>query len=70
VKTREKILKAIAEDGTVTIESLTQQLGITRKGVEWQISKLKSAGILERIGPDNGGFWKIHNIEEQDNGRR
>ena len=34
-------------------------LGITSRGVEKQISALKKAGKLKRIGGDKGGAWKV-----------
>jgi ATP-dependent DNA helicase RecG len=33
--------------------------GLTRRGIEWNLSMLKTKGLIERIGPDNGGYWKI-----------
>ena len=27
--------------------------------VEENLSKLKSKGIIERVGPDKGGYWRI-----------
>jgi predicted HTH transcriptional regulator len=59
-KTREKILAEIAGFPLITVEELTERIGITLKGVEWHIRKLKSAGILKRIGPSNGGYWKVN----------
>ena len=38
---------------------MAEKLGISPKGVEWQISKLKAAGSIRRIGPDNGGYWEV-----------
>jgi len=38
---------------------LASELGITRKGVEWQITLLKSTARIRRIGPANGGHWEI-----------
>ena len=35
------------------------QAKITKKAVEYNIDKLKGKGILKRIGPDRGGYWKI-----------
>jgi ATP-dependent DNA helicase RecG len=58
-KTREKILALIAANPAITTEELAEQIGITRKGVEWQISKLKRTGHLERIGPAKGGHWRV-----------
>jgi len=58
-KTREKILKFIGENNKITVVELADLLGITSKGVEYQITKLKGAGIIDRIGPDKGGTWII-----------
>jgi len=33
---------------------------ITEDGVKYQLNKLKKQGIIERIGPDKGGYWKIN----------
>ena len=57
--TRGKILALIAADPTITTARMADELGISRKGVEWQIRRLKSAGRLERIGPDKGGRWRV-----------
>jgi len=58
-KTREKILKLILEDASISIKEMSNRIGITEKGIEWQIMRLKKEGILERIGPAKGGYWKI-----------
>ena len=58
-KTREKILKLILEDTSISIEEMSNRIGITQKGIEWQIMRLKKDGILERIGPARGGYWKV-----------
>ena len=58
-KTREKILILITTDPSITMAELAKQLEITPKGIEWQIRNLKQMGILERIGPARGGYWKI-----------
>ncbi len=38
---------------------LAEIIGISPKGVEWQISKLKKEGRIKRIGPDKGGRWEV-----------
>ena len=58
-KTREKILALIAADSSITTAELANRIGITAKGVEWQIGKLKQKGFLERICPAKGGHWKV-----------
>ncbi|MBQ0035703.1 MAG: hypothetical protein KBT35_02165 [Firmicutes bacterium] len=34
-------------------------IGITSDGVKYNLDKLKKDNIIERIGPDKGGYWKI-----------
>jgi ATP-dependent DNA helicase RecG len=58
-KSSEKILKIIKTDPIVTIELLSIKLNITTRAVEKNLSKLKSTGLIERIGPDKGGYWKV-----------
>ena len=61
VQTREKtrviILELIAENPQITTAQLADAIGITPKGVEWQITRLKNDGLLRRIGPAKGGRW-------------
>ena len=58
-KTGEKIMALIAAEPAVTISRMAEKIGISRKGIEWQIRRLKSAGRLERIGPAKGGRWRV-----------
>ena len=36
-----------------------QKVGITAKAVEKHLARLKADGIIERIGPAKGGWWKV-----------
>jgi ATP-dependent DNA helicase RecG len=58
-KTRDKILGLIRVNPDISMETMASSLGLTRKGVEWQVRKLKQSGILRRVGPDKGGHWEI-----------
>ena len=58
-KTREKILSILKATPYITINELAEIVGISQKGVEWQIAKLKKEGRIKRIGPDKGGHWKV-----------
>ena len=40
-------------------KSLAEAIGITAKGVEKQLAKLKAQGVIRRIGPDKGGIWEV-----------
>ncbi len=58
-KTREKILNLIRENASITTADLAKQTGISLKGVEWNIRRLKKDGYLNRVGPDKGGRWEV-----------
>lgn len=58
VKSREKILKLLAENPKMTTSKLAEAIGITPKAVEKHLAKLKAEGLIQRIGPDKGGYWK------------
>jgi ATP-dependent DNA helicase RecG len=58
-KTRDKILGLIRADAGISMEAMALSLGLTRKGVEWQVRKLKQSGLLRRVGADKGGHWEI-----------
>ena len=53
------ILKSMKENKNVTIPELSEKVKISTTAIENNIAKLKQKGILERIGPDKGGYWKI-----------
>jgi ATP-dependent DNA helicase RecG len=58
-KTREKIILLIKEKPKITMKELAGEIGITEKGVEWQIKKLRDEKIIKRVGPAKGGHWEI-----------
>ena len=59
-KTREKILGLLLEKPQLSTADLAELVGITRKGIEWQIKHLKQEGVLERIGSARAGYWKVN----------
>jgi predicted HTH transcriptional regulator len=58
-ETREIILSVLKATPYITINELAEIVGISQKGVEWQIAKLKKEGKIKRIGPDKGGHWEV-----------
>ena len=59
VKSREKIIALLSENGKLTAAGLAAEIGVTAKAVEKHLAKLKAEGIIEREGPDKGGSWKV-----------
>ncbi len=58
-KTREKIINAMLKNSSITTYELAEDIGITVKGIEDQIRKLKADKVIERLGPDRGGKWLV-----------
>lgn len=59
LKSREKIIALLAEDGKLSAMALAGKIGITAKAVEKHLARLKADGIIERIGSAKGGQWKV-----------
>ena len=59
VKTREKILELIKEYKHITNQELANTLGLSIKGIEWQMKKLKDEKIIKGVGSAKGGHWEI-----------
>ena len=54
-----KILKEMMDNPFITQKELADIVGITDKNIRNNISKLKHKGLVKRIGPDFGGYWKV-----------
>ena len=57
--TKKKIVEIMANDSTVTIPQIAEQLKLDPRGIEKHIKQLKEQGFIKRIGGDNGGHWVI-----------
>ena len=57
-KSREKILRLLSENNTLTTAMLASETGISSKAVEKHLASLKKDGLLRRVGPDKGGHWE------------
>ncbi len=57
----ERILKIIGENNKITTTEIAKIIGVTRMTISRDIEFLKENGLLQRIGPDKGGFWKVTN---------
>jgi ATP-dependent DNA helicase RecG len=58
-KTVDKILALIEKNPKITQLELMDQIWLSRRGIEWNLSKLKQEGILERFGSRKDGKWLI-----------
>ena len=56
-----KILTLLIEDPGYKTTVLAEKLGVTRKTISLNLHALKGKGIIERIGSDRNGYWRIIN---------
>lgn len=56
-----QILKALKQDPSISYEELFVKLKKDRSTIRRNIQKLKSQGLLRRIGADKKGSWEIAN---------
>ncbi len=60
-KTTQKVLSVLKENPSVSRKEIAEILeNITPDGVKYHINKLRKAGIIERVGTDNGRYWKVN----------
>ena len=58
-KTREKILALIKKNPQITTKEIADRIGLSAKGVEWNLKKLKDENILRRVGGRKEGRWRL-----------
>ena len=54
-----KILAEIRNNANITIPQIAKNIGMAKSSVDYGISKLKKRNVLERIGPNKTGYWKV-----------
>ena len=58
--TEHKILEMLRVNPKAPASSIAESLSLSRKTVERSVKSLKEKGIIERVGSDRKGFWKIN----------
>ena len=59
-KSSQKILSSIRHNPSITIHELQDVTGLSESGVKKIIRQLKAEGLIQRIGGDKGGHWKVN----------
>ena len=54
-----KIIEMIMKNKYITVSEIAKIINISERSIWVNLSKLKDKGILERIGPDKGGYWQV-----------
>ena len=59
-----EIINCLQKDPYATIKEVQMQFkSMTVDGIQYHIKRLKSMGLLKRIGPDKGGYWQIMDMQ-------
>ncbi len=58
-KSSGKIMELLHQKPEMTIPQLAEELQISTRAVEKQISKLREKKLLKRVGPAKGGHWEV-----------
>ena len=58
-ETQQRIISAISDKPTITQSELAQMIGISIVHINKNMQKLQKAGIIKRVGPDNGGLREV-----------
>ena len=59
-KTGEKILLLMGKNPSITYEELAKELSMSKSGIGYAVRKLRNEGLVERVGSDKGGTWKVN----------
>lgn len=59
-KSSDKIINLIKNNPSITSLAISEELNISTKAVEKQISILRKQGIIERVGSKKAGYWKLN----------
>lgn len=54
-----KICDSLRKNPRMSIKELAKMVGLSEAGVKYHLKKLKNEGLIERIGADRGGYWKV-----------
>lgn len=60
-KNEKDLLELLKKDGTLTLAEIAAKLGIDTRTIQRGLRKLRENGIIERIGSDRVGEWKVVN---------
>lgn len=57
--TQNRIVEIMRDNPQITISELSKIIGMSNSGIKKNISKLKEDGVIERVGSDKSGSWKV-----------
>lgn len=65
-KTQAKILAIMRDDPNVTLQKLQGQLSLGRTAIQNNVTYLRKNGIIERVGANKSGYWRVNSKDNSD----
>jgi predicted HTH transcriptional regulator len=59
VRVKDNIVNIIKQKSNVTVSEMANLLSVEERTIYRNMEKLKTAGIIERIGSDKSGYWAV-----------
>ena len=59
-KSEQRIVKLLADDPRITIGTISRRLQLSEAGVNKALAGLRKKGIIERVGANKNGTWKVN----------
>ena len=57
---QDEIINYLQNNPYATVKEAQMKFkSMTIDGIQYHIKRLKSMGLLKRIGPDKGGYWQV-----------
>jgi len=56
---QQKIIDAVKQNSFVTLQELSDIVGIAKKNISANMKKLQENGFIKRIGSDKNGRWEV-----------
>ena len=53
------IICVMKNNTRISMLELSKQFNVNQKTIKRDIQTLKTKGLIERVGPDKGGYWKV-----------
>ena len=59
-KSEQRVVKLLVTDPRITIGTLSRRLQLSEAGINKVLAALRKKGIIERVGANKNGFWKVN----------
>lgn len=64
-ETQRKIINLIKSNPNITQKIMMEKTNLSRPAITLNLKQLKDKKIIERVGSDRKGYWKIVNIDKK-----